>query len=142
MKHAVLTSIGHNIADSLASGIGLLIGVYEMDVFGEAARSPEAFIEVDFLTGGTSGAMPSPGLARAIQLYAEALPGLCDRQGAAVSDFRRLVARYSGGWSAPRFVVEVEDRLGKTSRDPYIGAPGARPKVLDPLGRVRRDRSA
>jgi len=51
VKHSVLTSIGHNFADSLASGIGLMIGVYAMDVFGEAACSPEGFIEVDFLTG-------------------------------------------------------------------------------------------
>lgn len=35
MKFDTLRSIGHNIADSLGSGIGLLIGVYEMDVFGE-----------------------------------------------------------------------------------------------------------
>ncbi len=35
MKHAVLKSVAHNIADSLASGIGLMIGIYEMDVFGD-----------------------------------------------------------------------------------------------------------
>ena len=36
MKFDELRSIGHNIADSLASGIGLLIGYYQMDIFGEA----------------------------------------------------------------------------------------------------------
>ena len=36
MKHDELRSIGHNIADSLASGCGLMIGVYDMDIFGEA----------------------------------------------------------------------------------------------------------
>jgi hypothetical protein len=141
VKHAVLTSIGHNIADSLASGIGLLIGVFDMDVFGEVSRSAERFMEVNFLTGGTSGARPSLALAEAIQLYAAALPDLCERQGATVSDFRRLVARYSGA-PACSFVVEVEDRRGRASRDRYVGNPGARPRVLDPLGRVRRDRSA
>jgi hypothetical protein len=43
MKFGELKSIGHNIADSLASGIGLMIGVYEMDIFGEAANSHEGY---------------------------------------------------------------------------------------------------
>jgi hypothetical protein len=55
MKFGTLISIGHNIADSLASGIGMMIGVYEMDVFSEAAATPEGFIEVDFLTGRSTG---------------------------------------------------------------------------------------
>ncbi|PZQ59946.1 MAG: hypothetical protein DI570_15300 [Phenylobacterium zucineum] len=144
MKHAVLTSIGHNISDSLASGIGLMIGVYEMDVFGEARRSPDGFIEVDFLTGVTSGAQPTPALAEAIRSYAQVLPSLCERQGASVTDFKRLVARFqhSGSPSSPEFIVEVEDRAGKVSRDRYLGVPGRRPRVLDPLGRMRRNRSA
>jgi hypothetical protein len=49
MKHAELRSIVHNVADSLASGIGLMIGVYNSDTFGEAARSPSGLITVDFL---------------------------------------------------------------------------------------------
>lgn len=138
VKHAVLTSIAHNIADSLASGVGMMIGVYDMDVFGEAAQSREGFIEVDFLAGNTSGAEPSQSLLHAIRLYSEVLPALCERQGADVTDFRRLVAKYTG----QSFVVEVTDRRGKTSRDRYTGSPGARPKVLDLLGRVRRVRSA
>jgi hypothetical protein len=44
-------AIGHNIADSLGSGVGLPIGVYFTDVFGEASRLPEGFIVIDFLTG-------------------------------------------------------------------------------------------
>jgi hypothetical protein len=87
MKHAVLASLGHNIADSFASGIGLMIGVYDMDVFGEAAASQEGFIEVDFLTGSTTGAATSASLARAISLYAEALPGLCKKHGVEATDF-------------------------------------------------------
>lgn len=74
MKFGTLKSIGHNIADSLASGIGMMIGVYQMDVFGEAASGPEGYIEVDFLTGQASGAPLSPELARALGLYAKALP--------------------------------------------------------------------
>ena len=142
MKHAVLTSVGHNIADSLGSGIGLMIGVYEMDVFGEAARSAEGFIEVDFLQGTTSGATPSEALGRAIQLYAKALPELCRKHGVCISDYDRLTARYSGTWPAEAIIVEVTDRAGKASRDTYLGRPAARPKSMDSLGRLRRVKSA
>ena len=72
MKFDQLRSIGHNIADSLASGAGLMVGFYEMDVFGEAARSSEGFIEVDFLAGISSGGSASPYLARAVELYRDA----------------------------------------------------------------------
>src|SRR3954468_21297434 len=95
MKFGTLKSIGHNIADSLAGGIGMMIGVYEMDVFGEAAAAPEGFIEVDFLAGKASGGRPSRELARSLKLYAKALPGLCERQGIDVSEFRSLTARFS-----------------------------------------------
>lgn len=137
MKFRTLKSIGHNIADSLASGIGLMIGVYETDVSGEAAATPEGFIDVDFLTGEASGGMPSPDLQRALKLYAAALPDLCKRQGVEVSDFRHLSARFSGGPMFESFTVTVEDRRGRRSTDEYFGRPGKRPKVLDHLGRVR-----
>jgi hypothetical protein len=117
MKFGALKSIGHNIADSLTSGIGLMIGVYHMDIFGEAAASPEGFIEVDFLAGTTAGGAVSPVLARAARLYAEALDDLCSRHGASPSDFRRLTARFSGGGARPRFRVTVEDRNGRSSSD-------------------------
>jgi hypothetical protein len=135
MKFDTLRSIGHNIADSLASGIGLLIGVYEMDIFGEAGRSPEGYIAVDFLTGTSEGAKPSPSLARAISLYREAVVLLCGKHGTSPAAFRTLTARYSVGG---RFVVTVEDHSGRRRVDEYTGMPGRRVRVLDPLGRVRR----
>ncbi|MGE3149922.1 MAG: hypothetical protein AB7K04_12735 [Pseudorhodoplanes sp.] len=138
MKFGELKSIGHNIADSLASGIGLMIGVYQMDVFGEAAASPEGYIEVDFLTGAASGGKPSSALARAFCLHAQALPDLCKRHGVEASDFRQLTARFSMTWLVRRFVVTVEDQEGRVSTDHYEGVPGKRPKVLDHLGRIRK----
>lgn len=50
-KIGTLRAIAHNIVDLLGTGIDLLIGVYEMDIFGEASKSPDGFIRVDFLTG-------------------------------------------------------------------------------------------
>jgi hypothetical protein len=133
MKHDVLRSVAHNIADSLASGCGLLIGVYDMDVFGEAHSSPEGFLDVDFLSGTTSGATPSSSLAKAIKLYQAALPDLCASQGAQLSDFKELVVKYFGR----RFSVMIVDQAGRQSTTEYESIPGQRVKVLDTLGRLR-----
>lgn len=138
MKFDELRSIGHNIADSVASGIGLLIGYYQMDIFGEASRSPEGFIAVDFLAGMCSTGTPSQSLARAIALYKDALADLCVRHGTSIAAFRELSARYSADAYGARFVVTVEDQQGRRSTDEYVGIPGRRPKVLDHLGRIRR----
>lgn len=137
MKFGTLKSIGHNIADSLASGVGLMIGVYDIDVFGEAAGGPDGFIEVDFLTGQTAGAVPSPALRRAIVLYAEAFPELCKRHDVDASEFTKLSARFAGRYGAQGYTVTVADRRGRSSTDRYFGVPGKRPKILDHLGRVR-----
>lgn len=127
MKFGELKSIGHNIADSLASGIGLLIGVYQMDIFGEASGSPEGFITVDFLTGTTDGGKPSKGLQKAVSLYCDALVKLCERHGVDKSSFKTLTARYGvdavyGG----HFTVTVEDHKGRRSVDQYSGMGGHR----------------
>ena len=140
MKFATLTSVAHNLADSLASGIGMMIGVYEMDVFGEAAAAPEGFIEVDFLTGRSSGGKVSRELARALKLYAAALPDLCRRQGVDAAEFAMLTARFSGRQLPREYTVTIEDRQGRRSTDEYRGIPGRRPKVMDHLGRIRRKR--
>ena len=140
MKFGILKSIGHNIADSLACGNSFLIGYLAVDLFGEAAAAPEGFIEVDFLSGAVSGGKPSDELALAASRYAkEALPDLCKRQGTDVSAFRQLSARFSRDHTAMRFTVTVVDQSGRRSTDGYMGLPGRRPRVLDDLGRVRRD---
>jgi hypothetical protein len=140
MKFSELKSIGHNIADSLASGIGLMIGVYQMDVFGEAAKSPEGYILVDFIAGSSSGAQPSASLAKAISLYAQALDELCKRHGIRADAFCELKACYSMDSYGQRFVVTVQDQNGRSSTDEYVGVPGRRVMVLDELGRVRPKR--
>ncbi|MNE12133.1 hypothetical protein D3C80_1049160 [compost metagenome] len=126
MKFGELKSIGHNIADSLASGVGLMIGVYEMDIFGEAARSSEGYILVDFINGTFSGAEPSATLSKAISLYAQALDELCRKHGTKADAFGELTARYSVDVHGGRFVVTVADQNGRRSTDEYFGTPGRR----------------
>ena len=139
-KFDELRSIGHNIADSLGSGICFLIGIYHVDVFDEARKAPESFITVDFLTGTTSGGRPSPSLARAVMLYRDALADLCGKHGTAPSAFRELTARYSADWYGPSFVVRVVDQQGRSSTDRYVGRPGRRAKILDRSGRLRPEK--
>jgi hypothetical protein len=141
MKFGALKSIGHNIADSLASGICLMIGYYETDIFGEAARSREGYILVNFLSGTSSGGKTSESLARAIALYAEELHSLCGRHGTDMSAFRELTARYSMDFLGRQFVVTVEDHTGRRSTDEFLGIPGRRRMELDERGRVRPKRT-
>ena len=127
MKYGSLKSLGHNIADSLASGIGLMIGVYEMNVFAEAASAAEGFIKVDFLNASSTGGDASSGLSRAIGLYRDALPTLCEKHGIDPNQIKTLEARYgTDPVYGPHFTVTVEDSDGRRSTDQYVGVPGKR----------------
>lgn len=142
MKFDQLRSIGHNIADSLASGIGIPIGIYTTDMFAEARRQTgQDFIVVDFLAGTCTSGTPSASLARAIALYRDALADLCKKHRTSPSAFRKLTARYSIDALGRRFIVTVEDIYGHHADDEYIGIPGRRVRVVDRLGRVRRSKS-
>jgi hypothetical protein len=140
MRIGTLRAIAHNIADSLGSGIGLLIGVYEIDVFGEAARNPGGFIKVDFLAGKATHGVLSPSLAAVVEKYRAALPELCVKHGASTEDFRELSACYSGDTFNTRIRVAIEDRNGRRAEDEYVGSPARHLKVVDRLGRIRTKR--
>jgi hypothetical protein len=127
MRIGLLKSIGHNIADSLASGIGMAIGVYQMDVFGEASAGPQGYVIVDFLRRTTSGADLSEDLRNAIGLYREYLPRLCERHGVPFANLKALEARFGTDPVYGRhFTVTVEGSDGKRSTDRYFGVPGKR----------------
>src|SRR4029077_16209996 len=112
MKFDELRSIAHNISDSLASGDSALVHEYQLDIFGEAGRSPEGFITVDFLAGTSVGGRPSSLLARAIERLRVALVDLCRKHGTSPSLFRELSARYSIDAYGPRFLVTLTDDQG------------------------------
>jgi hypothetical protein len=127
MKFGELQSIAHNVADSLGSGIGILIGVYQMDIYGEAGRSPEGVIGVDFLTGRVTEGEASDGLREAVALYRTAFGELCVRHGVEPCFFKVASARFgTDAVLGPHFTVHIEDRDGRTATDKYIGSPGRR----------------
>src|SRR6202142_1907670 len=113
MKFDALRAIGHNVADSLGSGIGLLIGVYETDIFEEASGTQLGVITVDFLAGKVISGVVSPSLADAIAKYQTALSDLCAKHGGSSSVFRGLTASYSADKFGRRIVVSVEDQQGR-----------------------------
>lgn len=127
MKLGVLKSVGHNIADSLASGIGLMIGIYTMDVFAEAAGEGEGFLVVDFLTGSTTAPTASSDFRKALGFYRDAVPELCAKHGVDPTEVIELTARFgTDAVYGPHFTVTVASRDGKRSTDRYIGVPGRR----------------
>jgi hypothetical protein len=138
MKHDQLRSIGHNLADSLASGLCLIIGHYSTDIYGEAARSEAGALTVDFLAGRVIDGKVSPSLEEAVALFQKALPDFCSKNGASPDDFRELSACFFAHPVGQAFHVTVEDSSGRRSVTEYWGNPGARPKGLDDLGRIRR----
>lgn len=137
MKFGELTSFGHNVADSLASGLCLMIGAYGVDVFGEAAASPKGHIIVDFVAGTATGSPISGELANAIKRFSELLPELARRHGLLAADICVLTARFgTDPVAGPHYVVTVEASDGRRSVDQYTGVPGKR------FGKPRRSRRA
>lgn len=127
MNLGKLKSLGHNLADSFASGMGLLVGIYDMNVYAEAAASEDGYIKVNFLAATTIGSPTSASLTRAIELYRDALPGLCAKHGLNRNDIKTLDVRFGTDPAfGPHFSVTVESFDGKFSTDQYVGIPGRR----------------
>jgi hypothetical protein len=137
MKHDKLCAIGHNLADSLASGLCFVIGYWSTDVFGEAAAG-DGILEVDFLNGQIVHGGGSMNLRSAIARFREVLPSFCVTNGADISDFSILQARFDNTGLSPQVSVKVADANGRCTVTEYSGFPLKRLRVLDPIGRVRR----
>jgi hypothetical protein len=137
MKHGELRSFVHNVADSLASGIGLLIGVYDTDVFGEARLSSSGALTVDFLNGTVVECEASKSLAGAVALYREALAKLISEAGSSISALKEAKVRFWSDHLDYHFAITIEDSMGRRSTTEYAGMPAKRVKTMDRLGRLR-----
>jgi|APTNR8051073442_1049403.scaffolds.fasta_scaffold08075_2 hypothetical protein len=137
MKHSQLVAIAHNLADSLASGCSLVIGIYEGDVFAEATNTISGVIEIDFLAGAIISSNGSFKLQSATHLFADAFPEFCRKNGCEVTDFACFTASFFLKATERYMVLNVVDRFGKASVTEFMGNPLRRPKILDDRGRVR-----
>lgn len=129
-KLNVLKSIAQNIGNSIGSGIGLMVGHYEMAVYDEAAASENGYLLVDILKGHILEGTASSYLKEAISLYSKALPEFCVRHGVDISDFQARHIRFGldrvyGGY----FKVMVTDKRGRSGEAQYYGSPARRMKV-------------
>lgn len=62
-EHGQLRSVAHSIADSLASGVSLMTGFYDLHVYEDALRSENGVLTVDLLNGKVIKGKPSSDLA-------------------------------------------------------------------------------
>jgi hypothetical protein len=125
MRFGTLRSIAHNLGDSISTGLGLPIGLYGYDIFGEARNSAQGFIEIDFVNGAMRGAMPSSVLSDAMLQYSRWFHALAAKHGATVDDFTQLTLRFADAGAYGRhFVATVADRRGRSDSTVYDGMGG------------------
>lgn len=133
MKFGELRSIAHNLAHSVASGLGLPVGYFSYEIFTEVQASPMGYMEVDFIGGEMKGAMPSDVLSQALLHYKQWLLELAAKHGGDASDFAELRVRYSvDRVHGPYFVVTVTNTGGRTDTTVYGGFTGKVLKKLSP----------
>ena len=137
VKHAVLRSIAHNLADSISSGCCLLISDHDIGVYDEAKQTEEKCITVDLLQGTVLEHGASIKLTSQIRQCSVALEGLARSQGASCREFTEITVRFWTNELTNRFSVSVRDRDGRRTTTEFTGRPGKRVRVLDALGRPR-----
>ncbi len=125
MRFGELKSIAHNFAHSIASGIGLPIGIYGYDIFGEAQASADGYIEIDFIASRIYGGATSRVLTEALREYKTWLPTLIAKHGAEASDFAQLTVRFAMDVvQGPYFTVSITDMKGRSDKSTYSGYGG------------------
>ena len=136
MKHAKMQAIVHNVADSLGSGISLMTGYYDLDVYKDAHNSPGKTLRLDLLGGVVMEGEARDNLIAALQRVPEALAAQCAKAGISWDDFHRAEVVFRIGKVGPGFTILVEDRAGKLTETDYKGSPAKREKAMDVYGRV------
>jgi hypothetical protein len=137
MKHNQLRAIAHNVAASIGEGCSFLVNVYDTGMHEALEDAPHGVITADFLRGTIEPPAPESQLSIAVSLVPAALPELCAKHGASVSDFLELKVRYAVGIEGRRMTVVVVDANGRRSETDYSGFSSKRVKSVDDLGRLR-----
>jgi hypothetical protein len=117
-----LKSVGHNIADSLASGIGMMIGVYEW--MSLEKRKPARKDSSRWISSRVRPRLESPVAPWRKRYGSTHWRFRVSASPVNASDFRELKARFSGTGFSRRFVVTVEDQSGRKSEDEYFVSLG------------------
>jgi len=138
MNHGQLRSVAHSIADSLASGVSLITGFYDLHIYEDAMRSEGGVLTVDLLNGRVVKGTPSTDVTSAVLHIPKEFDRLCAAKGLARSDCRRALAHFRTTPISQEFTLVVEDSSGRTTETDFQGVPARRVMELDHLGRLRR----
>lgn len=136
MKHSQLHTIAHNFTDSLARGLGFVVGYYATDVFADAACNPNGSLVVDFLTGQLDEGTASDQLLHALPVFRNEFENFCQKHGATKSDFTEFKTKFQAGRLENMYTVTITDTRGRRSSIDYKGFSGRRIKILDDKGRI------
>lgn len=138
MKRGQLRSIAHSLADSIAGGISLMTGFYELDLYGDAAKSPDGKLSVDLLNGRVIEGTPSAELSTAISSLSLHFDRLCQTASIARGDCRAANAYFYATPTRTGFTLTIEDGAGRVTETDYEGTPAHRVLERDPRGNTRR----
>lgn len=138
MKRGQLRSIAHSLADSIASGISLMTGSYELDLYGDAAKSPGGELSVDLLNGIVVKGTPSSELSTAISRLSAHFDRLCQSAGSSRNDCHAAIAHFHSMPTSSGFTLVIEDSAGQVTETDYEGIPAHRVLERDPRGNPRR----
>lgn len=133
MKFGELKSVAHNLGHSISSGIGLMIDIFDLDVYGDARNSPSGAIEVDFIRGRISG-NPSRKTESGLREYiARGWPELCEKHKVDLTDFSELVISFDQMGSYTVTVQSQDGRGHVQDFERYDGKRTTRKSRLDRL---------
>jgi len=138
MKHGDIRSVAHSIADSLACGVSLMTGFYDLRVYEDAGRSEGGILTIDLLNGIVVTGKPSSDLASVVMRIPREFDRLSRSKGFERKDCRTALAAFHADQIMPWFTLVVEDISGRVTETDYQGVPARRLSELDPLGRLRR----
>ena len=130
MKIDVLSSIAHDIADSLGSGESLAFNAWGIDVYRDAAASEGGVLEIDLLRGLVTAGVASPDVSEGIKHAPQVLASFCDKHGGMTPDPKTISIKFfverSNLGVLKRFSTLVEDHQGRRREGEYYGSPGRR----------------
>lgn len=138
MKHGQLRSIAHSLAASLASGVSLITGFYDLDLYGDARNSPDGKLSIDLLKGKIMDGNPSPQLIAAVSSLGPEFHRLCEAEKISPKDCRSAKAYFYAYLNREGFTLVVEDTTGKVTETDYEGSSAQRAFERDALERNRR----
>lgn len=138
MKHGHLRSVAHSIADSLACGVSLMTGFFDLHIYEDAIRSEGGVLTVDLLNGRIVKGTPSGDVASAVLHIPREFDRICSTKGLTRSDCKSAVAHFYTTPITVGFTLVIQDKSGLITEADFQGIPARRLMELDHLGRLRR----